>query len=117
MKFSILDAVAMMAMAMPGLAILVILLHAALLRARWKRNKRKGLPNTGFCPSAAALGAVFLLTHTFVRPSLRHVIEARLRDDTDEDDDGDPDTPEKWLHLQLRRIRHGEPVETLVLRL
>ncbi len=117
MKLSILDAIAILAMALPGLVILAILLHSSLRRARWKRNKRKGLPNTGFCPSATALGAVFLLTHTFVRPSLRHVIEARLQEDSDEDDNRDPDTPEKWLHLQLRCIRRGEPVDTLVLRL
>lgn len=117
MKLSLLDAIAMLSMALPGLVILAILLHASLRRARWKRNERKGLPNTGFCPSTAALGVVFLLTHTFVRPSLRHVIEARLREDTDEDDNGGPDTPQKWLQLQLRRIRRGEPVETLVLRL
>lgn len=117
MKFSFLDAIAMLAMASPYLAILVVLLHAALLRARWRRNERKGRPNTGFCPSAAALGIVFLLTQTFVRPSLRHVIEARLREEADEDDHGDPDSPNKWLHLQLRRIRRGEPVDTLVLRL
>lgn len=71
----------------------------------------------GFCPSSAALGAVFLLITTFYRPRMEHAIEARLQEEVEEDDEGDPEAPEKGLSRQLRRIRRGEPVETLKLRL
>jgi hypothetical protein len=44
-------------------------------------------------------------------------IEARLQEEVEEDDQGDPETPEKHFNGQLRRIRRSEPVETLELRL
>ena len=50
------------------------------------------------------------------RPRLQYAIEARQLEQADEDDDGGPDSPGK-LDKQLKRIRKGEPVETLVLRL
>jgi hypothetical protein len=53
----------------------------------------------------------------FYRPSVACVIEAKLEEDVDEDENGDPDTPLKHFHRQLRRIQQGEPVDILVLRL
>ena len=53
----------------------------------------------------------------FYRPSVAYTIEARLVETSDEDDEGDPESPLKRLHRQLRRIRHGEPIDTLVFRL
>jgi hypothetical protein len=42
---------------------------------------------------------------------------AREKADVEEDDEGDPETPAKQLSRQLKRIRRGEVVERLVLRL
>lgn len=103
--------------AAPFVAILAVLAHYAFKRAVWKRNRRRGKPASGFCPSSAALGVVFLFAQVFVRPSLDHVIEAVQHEKCDEDDEGDPATPEKHLHRQLRKIRRGETLERLVLKL
>lgn len=105
-----------LAMSAPFAAILFILLHYHLRRARWKRALRQGRRPTGFCPPPS-LGPAFDLMQTFYRPSVAYLIEAKLEEDVEEDDNRDPDTPLKHFHRQLRRIRQGEPIETLVLRL
>jgi hypothetical protein len=98
----------------PYLSIVVILVHYVIRRANWKRRSKRSMP--GFCPSSAALGMVFLFTQVFYRPSIQHSVEARLVVDAEDDDQGDPEAPAKPLDRQLRRIRRGEPVEILVLR-
>lgn len=103
--------------ASPFLALIAILVHYQVRRSVWKREKRKGKKNPGFCPSAAALGAVFAFMPVFYRPSVDFLIKARIQEEVEEDDEGDPETPEKSLSRQLRRIRRGEPVEALELRL
>jgi len=87
-----------------------ILAHYQLRRSVWKRKKRKGRKNLGFCPSAAAL-ARCLRSCGFYRPSVDFLVKARIQQEekVDEDDEGDPETPEKSLCRQLRRIRRGEP--------
>ncbi len=99
----------------PYLAIVVILAHYVIRRAVWKRKRSRGMP--GFCPSSAALGMVFLLAQTFYRPSLKHVTEARQVVDVEDDDQGDPENSARELARQLKRIRRGEPVDSLILRL
>jgi hypothetical protein len=52
---------------------------------------------------------------------MAHVLESRQdeAEDADEDDNGDPESTAarlKHFHRQLRRIRRGDPVERLVLR-
>ena len=105
--------------ASPFLAMVGILVYYRVRRSAWKRKRRKGRKNLGFCPSSMALGAVFAFMPVFYRPSVDFLIKARIQQEekVDEDDDGDPETPEKSLSRQLRRIRRGEPVEALELRL
>ena len=117
MKMTALDLIGMLLTGAPFLAIAGILLHYALRRVVWKRRKQRGAGNPGFCPSAAALGLAFLFLPVFYRPSVAHLIHARQHQQVEEDDEGDPDTPARHLHRQLRKIRRGEPVDTLVLRL
>lgn len=111
------DVLWMSALSTPFLAIIVLLAYYQLKRTTWKWNRRRGKRNPGFCPSSAALGTIFLFAQVFTRPSIAHVLEARLVEDADEDDDGDPDVPEKRLDRQLRRIRRGQPIDGLVLKL
>jgi hypothetical protein len=59
---------------------------------------------------------MLLFMQVFARPSLQHVLEEKQEEDKDEDDQGDPETPEKRLNRQLKEIRRGDPVKTLVLR-
>jgi hypothetical protein len=102
--------------AAPFLAMAVLLFVYFMRRAVSRRQIRLGKP-TGFCPSSAALGLIFLFAQTFYRPTVSHVVEARLQDDVEEDDNCDPETSEMNLDHQLRKIRRGEPVDDLVLRL
>ena len=103
-------------------AILLILIHYNLRRAWWKRRQRQGNRSVGFCPSSAALGMALQFMQVFHRPSMAHVVEARqaTREEADEDDNGDPETPaarRRHFLRQLRRIRRGERVERLELRM
>lgn len=115
MQLDVLAFVGSLASGAPFLAILVILIHYQVRRIAWRRNQRLGRKKSGFCPSSSALGIVLLVLGVFHRPSVAHVVEARLVEDAEEDDDGDPDTSAKQLNQQLRRIRYGEPIDGLVL--
>jgi hypothetical protein len=99
------------AMYLPFLAILLILCHYFALRFRWRVFRR------GFCPSALALGMAFQFMQIFHRPSTEYVLEAKQEEDADEDDNGDPDFPQKHLNRQLKKIRRGEHLERLEVRL
>ena len=53
------------------------------------------------------------------RASKSKTLEEKQKQDAEEDDSGDPESPQARLrrfHRQLRRIRRGEPVDRLVLR-
>ena len=99
----------------PYLAIVLILAHFVLRRVLSKRRGKQG--KSGFYPSSAALGMVFLIAQTFYRPSLQHLVETRQVVEFEEDDPGDPDTSTTGLSRQLKRLRRGKLVENLVLRL
>ena len=103
--------------AAPFLAIVAILAFHRLRQVRWVRTTRAGRRLFGIQPSAVGLGMAFLFLQTFWQPSLCHAIEAREQSDVEEDDEGEPESPEKHLNRQLKRIRRGEVVERLELRL
>jgi len=103
--------------ATPFVAIVAILCWSRLQRVRWLRNPHTGRRLFGVQASAVGLGMAFLFLQTFYRPNLSYEIEVRQKVDVDEDDEGDPETPAKQLNLQLKRIRRGEQVYRLELRL
>ncbi|MGC2614102.1 MAG: hypothetical protein WA354_08750 [Terracidiphilus sp.] len=109
-------AVAALAMGSPFLAIVLILAYSYLSRVPWggKRNPRRR-PFS----SSAGIGTVVLGLTLIYRPRILYAVEAQHRqvEDADEDDNGDPDSPKKHLIRQLRRIRRGEKVDVLSLRL
>lgn len=72
-----------------------------------------------FSARNAAMGLSFLPLSIIYKPSLIEVAKAEIRqkEDADEDDNGDPDSPHKHLLRQLRRIRRGERVELISVRL
>jgi len=105
------------AFSLPFLAIVVLFIHYSLRRAEWQRERRRGGKNPGFCPSSSALGMILLFAQMFYRPTVSYVLEARQDEDADEDDQGDPESKEKHSNRQLKRIRRGEQVGDLVLRL
>lgn len=109
-------------MSAPLLAISFLLIHYKVRRAAWSRRKRLGR-KPGFRPSSSSLGSAFQLVATLYRPSVVWVMEAKEEDDAELDDAADPqdptvaDTPLRHFHRQLRRIRQGKPIRSLVLRL
>jgi len=110
------------ALYVPFLLMGLILVHYVVLRVLWRQRKRWGMGRLGFYPSALALGLAFQFIQVFHRPSMIHVVEAREDEDedADEDDNGDGDTSAarlKHFHRQLGRIRRGDPVDRLVLRI
>lgn len=101
----------------PYVAIGVILVHYLWRRAAWRRGRRLRRRRLGYYPSAFAFGMVLQFVQVFYRPSVDYVLEAKQEEAAEEDDEGDPETAAKQLSRQLKRIRRGEPVEKLVLRL
>ena len=113
----VLDVLGMSALSAPFLAMIVILAHYQLRRTAWRCRRRLGLRNPRFCPSTSSLGTAFQFLEAYYRPSIAYVLEAKQDEDEEQNDDGQPETPAKLLKRQLRRIRNGEKVDTLVLRL
>jgi hypothetical protein len=113
------SAVGALAMGSPFLAILAILAYSYLFRSPRRRNQNPGKRRSRLSAPAGGIGPALLGLSLFYRPRLQHAIEAQQRqvEDVDEDDNGDPDTPMRHLHRQLRRIRRGEPIDKLVVRL
>jgi hypothetical protein len=104
-------------LSLPYVAIVVILFHYALRRVLFRRRKRLGRGRRGYYPSAIALGMAFQFMQVFTRPSIAYVLEEKQREEAEEDDEGDPETLHKQLSRQLKRIRRGEAVDRLVLRM
>ena len=87
--------------ASPFLAIVAILVHYRdAPECRGGARSERGRRILGFCPSSAALGTAFLI-HAGVStgPAWSLLIEARIQQEekAEEDDQGDPETPEKLL--------------------
>jgi len=61
--------------------------------------------------------AFLQFVRVFYQPSVAYLLDAKQDEDVDEDDQGDPETVAKQLNRQLKRIRRGEVVDRLVLRL
>ncbi|HEY2467821.1 MAG TPA: hypothetical protein VGI45_08260 [Terracidiphilus sp.] len=109
------SAFAALAMGSPFLVIFVILAYYYIFRVPWWRKRKTGRSRSRFFWSTAGVGTALLGLTLIYRPRLQFAVEAQQRqvDDVDEDDNGDPDTPARNLRRQFRRIRRGEPVETL----
>jgi hypothetical protein len=101
----------------PYLAVGVIIVHYLWRRAAWRRGRRLGRKRLGYYPSAFAFGLALQFVQVFYRPSVDYVLEAKQEEAAEEDDEGDPETGGKQLSRQLKRIRRGEQVERLVVRL
>jgi len=107
----------------PLLAAATLFVQYKLRRITWSWRKRLGMKRLGFRPSSSSMGTALQFLEVFYRPSVVWVVEAKQDEDADldeaadRDDTADPDTPLRYFHRQLRRIRQGKPVESLVLRL
>lgn len=122
MNFDHLYAWCIYASSLPFLIIILILIHYVLLRLHWRWCKWLGKKGLRFYPSTYALGLALQFIQIFHQPSMAYVVEVKQDEDedADQDDSGDPNAPEarlKHFHRQLRRIRHGDPVDRLELRM
>jgi hypothetical protein len=113
------SALGALAMSSPFLAIILILAYYFVFRVPWRRKRDSGRRRSRFSASAAGIGPALLGLTLLYRPRIQYAIEAQQRqvEEVDEDDNGDPDTPLRHFHRQLRRIRRGEPIDKLVFRL
>ena len=84
-----------------------------LQRLRCKIRKLLGKAHLGFYPTAASMGNALQALQVFVEPNIQQIVEEKLDEATDEDDEAGPDDPTAHLNRQLRKIRRGEPVDDL----
>jgi hypothetical protein len=82
-------------------------------RYQWRRNKRANKKFLAPYPTTASLGLALLSLQTLAQPDLHHALEQRQTEAADEEENGDPDDPFAQLNRQLKRIRNGQPVDTL----
>jgi hypothetical protein len=82
-------------------------------RVRWRLRRRLGKKHLGFYPSSASLGNALHTLQAIAEPRVAYVLEEKLDEHEDEDDEGGPKNPTEHLKRQLRRIRNGEEVDRL----
>lgn len=116
MSANVFNQICVFCLCVPSLLIGLILFHYQLRRAVWRRKRQQGKGSSCFCASSSALWMTLLFVQVFYRPSVEYVLAEHQDEDVEEDDNGDPATPEKQLNRQLKRIRRGEPVDRLILR-
>ena len=114
--FTLVGAFPVIAISLLGFAVILSTLKQLIWR---EKNAGKGRRRIHFSARNVALGLAFLPFAILYQPSMAEVARAEIRqqEDADEDEDGDPESPIKHLLRQLRRIRNGEKVGTLSLRL
>jgi len=111
------------ALALPVFAIVLVTIALVYQRIRLsisgRTTSRRSRRRIGIVASNALIGFAFLPLSIIYRPALVEVAKAQIRqrEDVDEDESGDPESPLKHLLRQLRRIRRGERVERISLRL
>jgi hypothetical protein len=116
------DSLDALALSLPVVAMSLVAGYLVCYRVKhllWKPKGQRRRRRFGLIAPSAALGFAFLALPLMYRPSLELLVKAQIRqqEDVDEDDNGAPDSPAKHLLRQLRRIRRGEEVKRLVLRL
>lgn len=101
---------------LPYVAVIVLLCIFYLKRVRWRSKRRSGRRALGFYPSSLSLGNALQNLQVFTRPSVAYVLQEKYDEDAEEDDDGGPEDPTAHLNRQLKRIRRGERIDTLTVR-
>lgn len=100
---------------MRGLLLFVCFIACAffLQRIRWRVRRWLGKKHLGFYPSSASLGNALHTLQVMAEPRQEYVLEEKLDDHEDEDDEAAPKDPTAHLRHQLEQIRRGEEVEKL----
>jgi hypothetical protein len=122
MQINPIDAMQEFAVSLPVVAMTLVGVAVFLSRLKdsiWKPKSSRRRRRFGVLAANAALGLAFLPFAAIYRPRMIEVakVQQRQQEDVDEDDNGAPETPLGHLLRQLRRIRRGEQVDRLTLRL
>jgi len=96
---------------------LAILLVLATLGFRAKRKVSFHSNRRRFRFTGVAVGNALQILHVYVDPRVRYVIVQRLEEQAEDDGEDDLADPGKHLERQLRRIRRGEQVDRLTIRM
>lgn len=81
-------------------------------RRRGRRSQRRE-KRIRFYPTTMMIGLGLQTLQLFAHPEIDHTIQEKYAEAAAEDDEANPDDPQKVLARQLRRIRNGEPVDRL----
>ena len=87
-----------------------------LQRFLWKRRRRLGKKELGFCPTFSSLGNALQKANLFVQPQARMVTMVEDAEDPEDEDVPAKDGPEH-LHRQLKPIRNGDEIDSLTVLL
>lgn len=114
--FTLISSFPVIALSLVGFAVIVSTLKQLIWKEKHPQKQRRRIR---FSTRRAAIGLAMLPFSAIYKPNLIEVVKAQIHqnEDADEDDNGDPDTPKKHLLRQLRRIRRGEKIDILSLRL
>lgn len=101
------------------LGIVASLASAAAHMARRRRIRREHPHDLVVSTRAGlAIGAMFLGFQQIVQPEVRHMIAEQEKEDMDEEGNGEEEPPGgRLFHQQLRKIRRGEEVDALTVRI
>ncbi|HEX4065019.1 MAG TPA: hypothetical protein VHZ09_03270 [Acidobacteriaceae bacterium] len=92
-------------------------LWAAQLTARQRRKKKQQSRELVISPMAGlALGAMLTGFQAIVHPQVRHMIVEEQKEESVDDARGDELPGGRAFHRGLRRVRQGEEVEVLTVR-
>lgn len=98
-------------MGLIGLIFALIVGVVCLQRARW-RGRNRG-DKRGRYRGGAALGNALQAIQAFAQPHVKHVIEQRVDEAAEEEDDEASQDPKAHLLRQAKQIRNGEEIERL----
>jgi len=98
-----------------GLYLSVIIVTIAFFaqRARWRRRRRQNKSNWGFFPTSASMGNALHHLQALAQPQVQQILEEKLDEHAEDEEDGAPKDPAAHLHRQARRIRRGQKVDHL----
>jgi hypothetical protein len=101
-----------------GLYLVFVLATVAFFfqRFRWRRRKRLGKSNWGYFPTSAAMGNALQQLSTMAQPQVEHVLEEKLAEDEQDDEESGPLDPVAHLQKQARKIQRGEKLGRLTTR-
>jgi hypothetical protein len=103
----------------PFILVCLLLALSCNLTRSTKRDRpgKQRRAKSAFSAAAFSIGIGLQFYDQITRPGVQHQIQQMHEEDADHDKAGDPDDPKAQLNRQLKRIRRGEEIDRLILRL